>query len=486
QAFYKNVAFQPVWSGTRLGELAQFMQELKYHGLDPRIFNYDAWNQAWMSPPPDATGRAELDVGTTELALFIIDSLAYGYVTPTDVHEQWRPVSRKISSVEWLTDAMRQQPTSMRHFLLTNVPPSNRRYKKMVEFIREYEKHNQNGGWANLPTPTGPVNIGSTYAGLDLLRARLMAEGDLPRVDYSRGRKDVPTMDKLTSDALRSFQFRHGIDTDGALGPMTLSELNKPVSERIKTLVINLDRLRWLPRTYEQDEHIEVNIAEGALRVFEKGRRQTTMKVIVGVKGKHQTPVFRGDLSYLVFRPYWNVPKKIARDELVPHALKDPQGYMARNNYEITTGSSAPMPNTVENLNKVAAGQLFMRQTTGPHNSLGLVKFIFPNSNAVYLHDTNKRHLFSATDRDFSHGCVRVSKPDELAYIVLRRNGGWDINKVNAAMEDGTNPNNKVNLKRHIPVYLLYWSSMIMGDDRVRFDQDIYGHDAVMKQKFGL
>ena len=143
-------------------------------------------------------------------------------------------------------------------------------------------------------------------------------------------------------------------------------------------------------------------------------------------------------------------------------------------------------PATPANLNAVAEGNLRIRQQTGPGNALGLVKFIFPNDSSVYLHDTSDRHLFKATDRDFSHGCVRVSRPDELADLLLRRNGGWDLSSVQAAMEDESNPNRRENFKTPMPVYLVYWTSTIMRDGRVRFDQDIYGHDILMLQKFGL
>ena len=164
---------------------------------------------------------------------------------------------------------------------------------------------------------------------------------------------------------------------------------------------------------------------------------------------------------------------------------------MQKNNYEIIkafgVGPDKTLPVTEANLKKVAAGSLLMRQGTGPENALGLVKFIFPNDNSVYLHDTPDHNLFKMADRDLSHGCVRVSRPDELADIVLQRNQeGWNLHKVRAAMKDESNPNNKVDLARPLPVYLMYWTSFIMGDGRVRFDQDIYGHDVVMKQRMRL
>ncbi|HRX55162.1 MAG TPA: L,D-transpeptidase family protein, partial [Verrucomicrobiales bacterium] len=173
----------------------------------------------------------------------------------------------------------------------------------------------------------------------------------------------------------------------------------------------------------------------------------------------------------------------------LPAALKDP-GYVAAGNYEVVPSYGvAPdkvLPATPENLAKVAAGDLNIRQGTGSQNALGLVKFIFPNDNSVYLHDTPNHDLFKATDRDFSHGCVRVSRPDELADFVLKANGDWNLESIQNAMRDAKQPNRKVDLKSPIPVYLIYWTSTIMDDGRVRFDQDIYGHDAEMLRQFGL
>lgn len=489
-SWYKARNYSAVWSGEYLGGLAQFIKGLDAHGLAPNLFQLDAWDAQWRAPSPDPRARAAVEVGTTQLALYAIQALAYGYVDPGSVHPKWADIPRKVTAYHFLDQALQQSPSQFATFLLTRVPPQDDRYNGMIEKLATYRKIDSLGGWRNLPSTAAPAGPGTEYAELRLLQSRLQAEGDLPAGGITSKKARKATIDQRTSEAIKSFQFRHGIDPDGYIGAQTLVELNTPTRNRVNTLIINIDRLRWMPRAYEESEHIEVNIAESALRMFDSRRQITVMPVIVGVKGKHQTPIFHGDIQHLFFRPYWNVPLSIAKTEIVPKALSNPEGYMSSHNYQLVPSYGASynqiLPNTTSNLQKAASGSLLIRQSSGPDNSLGLVKFIFPNDSSVYLHDTPDHSLFQATDRDFSHGCVRVSRPDELASLLLQRNGGWNLDSVRAAMQDTNNPNRKENFSRPMPVYLVYWTSTIMNDKRVRFDQDIYGHDAILFQKFGL
>lgn len=486
--WYAARNFEGVWTGERLAALAQFIRSLDAHGLSPNLFQLEDWDRQWRAPSSDPGSRAAVEVGTTRLALYAIQAVAYGFTDPTTVHPKWDEIDRKVTAYHFLDQALTQPPSQMAGFLLRVAPPQDERYRKMIETLKRYRKIESLGGWRSLPATSQPAGAGTSYPELDLLRARLQAEGDLPPGPKIKNRKNI--ISQRTADAIKSFQFRHGIEPDGYIGQQTLAELNIPTSNRVKNLIINIDRLRWMPRAYEQVEHIEVNIAESALRMFNAKEQITVMKVIVGVKGKHQTPVFHGDIKHLFFRPYWNVPLSIAKTEIVPDALKNPVGYMTSHNYQLVphygASNSQILPNTIENLNKASTGSLLIRQSGGPKNSLGLVKFIFPNDSSVYLHDTPDHTLFERADRDFSHGCVRVSRPDELAALLLQRNGGWNIHSARAAMQDVNNPNRKEVLNTPMPVYLIYWTSTIMSDGRVRFDQDMYGHDRVMLQKFGL
>lgn len=484
--WYARHGHEPVWDAAHLRGLATFLQGLDRHGLQPGLFGLDRWIAAWNAPAASSAEAARTDIATTHLALYAIQALAYGFVDPGTVHPKWEPIARSVSPQDLLGEALRQGPGNFAAWLEKAAAPPDPRYWEMVETLERYRRIAQLGGWKALPSPPSPVGLNGPYRDIPLLRARLQAEGDLP-ADGARLR--TKTIDASTWEGLKSFQFRHGIEPDGVMGPQTLAEMNKPAEDRVNTLIVNLDRLRWMPRAYEQAEHVEVNIGESALRLFRGGRPVKTIRVIVGQKGKHQTPVFHGKIQYLIFRPYWNVPLSIAKNEVVPEALKDPS-YVSRENYEIVPGfgvaPSRALPATADNLQKVAAGQLSIRQGTGPHNALGLVKFIFPNDNSVYLHDTPDHSLFQRADRDFSHGCVRVSEPALLAEYALAANGDWSPGQIEAAMNDASRPDRRVNLKKSIPVYLIYWTSTAMNDGRIRFDQDIYGHDEVMRDRLGL
>ncbi|MDF1656063.1 MAG: L,D-transpeptidase family protein [Verrucomicrobiales bacterium] len=486
--WYRARNYTPVWTGEYLGGLAQFIRELDAHGLAPSLFQLDAWDAQWRAPSNDPRARAAVEVGTTQLALYAIQAAAYGFVDPVTVHEKWDQIPRKLTAYHFLDQALQQHPSQFASFLLRTAPPQDDRYKEMVKTLARYRKIDTLGGWRNLPATAQPAGPGSQYPEWSLLTSRLQAEGDLPG-GAAKSKKGI--IDQRTGEAIKSFQFRHGIEPDGYIGTATLDELNTPIHYRVNQIIINIDRLRWMPRTWEQSEHVEVNIAESALRVYRNQREVTVMAVIVGKKGVSETPVFHGDVQSIYFHPLWKVPTSIAKRLLVPAAFKSangPHAYMVEHDYEIVKsyGSSTALPNTSENLNLVSSGSLLMQQKGGPKNSLGLIKFIFPNDSAVYLHDTNHRELFNKADRDYSSGCVRVQRPVELAQILLQANPGWNSASIEAAMNDASNPDRREVLKRTMPVYLNYWTSTIMGDRRVRFDKDIYGHDVTMFQRFGL
>lgn len=479
---------RPVWSGEHLGGLAQFIQALDAHGLSPQLFQLSAWDAQWRNPSPDPAKRAEVEVGTTQLALYAIQSVAYGFVDPATVHPKWASIPRQVTSYQFLDQALQRPASQFASYLLEVAPPQDSRYAEMVKTLARYRQINSMGGWKDLPATAQPAGPGSKYPELNLLTSRLQAEGDLPG-GTAKSRKG--TIDNRTGDALKSFQFRHGIEPDGFIGAATLEELNTDTSVRVNQIIINIDRLRWMPRSWEDPEHIEVNIAEGALRVYQGIQEKSVMPVVVGKKGVSETPVFHGKVQDVYFRPVWNVPTSIARRLLIPAALAAPEGpdaYMRSHNYQVISsyGSSTVLPNTIDNLNKVASGGLLMRQGSGPKNSLGLIKFIFPNDSAVYLHDTNMPELFQRADRDFSSGCVRVARPVELAQYILRHNPGWTPESIRALMDDPNVHDRRERLNKSTSVYLVYWTCTIMGDGRVRFDRDIYGHDVTMFQKFGL
>ena len=284
-------------------------------------------------------------------------------------------------------------------------------------------------------------------------------------------------------EALKRFQIRHGIEPDGCIGKATLKELNTPLSQRVRQLQLVLERWRWVPHSFPRPP-IVVNIPEFRLRAYDdQYRPELEMKVVVGKAYRHKTPVFSGNMTHLIFRPYWDVPLSIQRAELVPKIAKDP-AYLAKNDYEIVNSRRQVVSTSAVSADLLAqlrSGKLFIRQVPGEKNALGLVKFLFPNEYNVYLHSTPAKSLFFRSRRDFSHGCIRVEKPEELAQWVLRgMQPGWNIDHIQAA-ENGAD-SIQVNLNKPIPVLIVYGTAVAREGGEVYFFDDIYGHDAALEQ----
>ena len=280
--------------------------------------------------------------------------------------------------------------------------------------------------------------------------------------------------------ALKAFQSAQGLKPDGALGAETVKLLNVPVDQRIKQIILNMERWRWIPKSFEED-YLIVNIPEYRLRVYEKGREQLSMNVIVG-KTMNSTPIFSDKMENVVLAPYWNVPASIVRDELGPKISADP-GYLDRSNMELVDAKGNQVSPSKVEWGTVTRDnwKYILRKKPGPKNDLGDVKFIFPNTNDIYLHDTPHDELFSQTKRDFSHGCVRVEKPLELAEYLLRP-VGWDMSKIQSTIAGGVEK--QVKLKQVLPVYLVYFTAWVDDSGNVHFRDDIYGHDRTLAQQY--
>jgi murein L,D-transpeptidase YcbB/YkuD len=315
-----------------------------------------------------------------------------------------------------------------------------------------------------------------------------VAVGDLTTGDAARTMRsaDSTRYDTVTAAAVRRFQDRHGLAPDGVLGPGTVAAVNVPFSRRARQIELAMERIRWLPEI-EHEPFIVVNVPGFKLRAFDslntKGTTAFMMNVVVGRdQVGRQTPLFERDMRYIVFRPYWVITRTILRKEVLPSARKD-LSYLAKHRYEIYSGSGdygPAVPTTAENLERVARGELGVRQQPGPKNSLGLAKFIFPNDHNVYLHGTPATELFSRARRDFSHGCIRLEDPPRLAVWVLRDPKKWSAAEVQKAM-DGPKPL-QVNLAKPLPVLICYSTAVVRADGKIAFYDDVYRHDAELEQ----
>ena len=289
------------------------------------------------------------------------------------------------------------------------------------------------------------------------------------------------------SDAVKLYQHRHGLVDDGKLTPETIKSLNVPLTERVIQLQDSLERWRWLPNQYV-NAALMVNLPEFVLRGYNPQHQlDFTMKVVVGkVVGDHDTPVFAHMMKYLIFRPYWNIPHDIVEKELMPHIRASGVGYLASKNFEVTDSKGNVLTNFTAK--QIQHGGLQVREKPGPKNSLGLVKFMFPNQYDIYLHSTPQPELFSRTRRDFSHGCIRVQKPEDLAVWVLANSNtaapagkDWDADTIHDVMTTGPD-NHQVNLKTAIPIVVFYVTAIAAEDGHTHFFDDLYGYDQKLQQ----
>ncbi len=329
----------------------------------------------------------------------------------------------------------------------------------------------------DIPPAAKSLHPGDRCAGAPALSAYLVALGDLAQ-DAQR-RADPTTYDGELAAGVIRFQARHGLDTDGVLGARTGAALAVPIASRVRQIELSLERLRWLPHL-TGERVLAVNIPMFRLGAWDAvrgdGAPALTTNAIVGRAVLTPTPVLVQELRQVIFRPYWNVPRSILRNEILPKLARDP-AYLRRENMEIVEGATddaTPVEADANNLQRLRAGALRLRQRPGPSNSLGLIKFVFPNEQDVYMHGTPARALFGRSRRDFSHGCVRLEDPVSVAEWVLRDQPGWTRERIVEAMEDRTR---RVDLARPIPVILFYVTSAVWPDGTIHFSEDIYGHD---------
>ena len=271
-------------------------------------------------------------------------------------------------------------------------------------------------------------------------------------------------------DAVKNFQRRHGREPDGQIAAQTLADLNVPLSSRVRQMQLTLERWRWLPPIAPHASPIVANIPEFRVRAYDENFKiALSMNVVVGKAYGHDAPAFADHLEYVIFRPYWSVPYSIARAEFLPKIARDPD-YLSKKGLEVLNSREEVVTSgTVKSevLEELRAGKFFIRQPPGPKNSLGLVKFIFPNNYNVYMHDAPEQVFFSKSRRDFSHGCIRLEKPADLAVWVLRDNPGWNMERVRAAMNGSTTQ--QVNLAQPIPVFIVYGTAIMTEDGIVHF-----------------
>jgi len=483
RTFYETRQHAPVWVDGRrptasLDALLEALRGAEREGLDPASYGTQALiahrqnadRKRFSRDAFAVTDIDDVDVWSTWAFMSYASDLADGVTDLSQVSHTWGMKPKAIDAAALLEKALASGEIAE---TLASVAPRHPEYQALKNALADYRRIATWGGWPRIPEGI-KLKEGSEHDAVPTVRKRLAVTHDY------KGNADDPSRryDKALADAVRLFQVRHGLQEDGVLAGRTVAAINVPVAERIRQIELNMERWRWLPRDLGAN-HARVNIPEYRLDLWEGDTIAMTMRVVVGAPD-NKTPIFADEMTHIVFSPYWNVPPSIASEETLPAVLNDP-GYLARNNLEVVGTSGRVLdPSSVDWSNP---SSYRFRQKPGTSNSLGLVKFMFPNNHNVYLHDTPADKLFAQQVRALSHGCVRVEQPTKLARYLLRDRREWDEDRIDAAMHAGRE--NHVKLSKPIPVYLLYMTARAShADGSVHFRDDVYGYDAQQGRAF--
>jgi murein L,D-transpeptidase YcbB/YkuD len=494
QTFYDDRQSELAW--TRDGKpteqaarLIQMFGDAAKKGLNPEDYDASRWAareqklatilKAHDTSDDAQQAVAEFDAAMTITTMRYLQDLHVGRINPEalnfDIDQPGKRAAFDVATLlnDDLVDAD-DVPS-----VVASVEPQNPMYKATENALEQYLVVAKK----QLAAPAQPlpsldkgakgVVVGGLYPSLQPLLVRLQVEGDAP------GNTTPTTIyNNDLSAAVKHYQERHGLADDGKLTQATIDSLNVPLTERVQQLDDALERWRWLPDAYVQPR-VFANLPEFFVRTYNADHTLAfKMRVVDGeAKGNHDTPMFVRQMRYVVFRPYWNLPPSIVKKEIMGHLRSSGMGYLASHEYEAYKMDGSVVSGV--SIDDVEHSRVMIRQKPGPKNSLGLVKFLFPNEYDVYMHSTPELNLFDLTRRDRSHGCVRLQHADQMAVWVLSNdqpNGGWDADKVSAAM-NGDDNNRTINLKTPLPVLIGYFTATADEDGSTHFFDDIYGYD---------
>jgi L,D-transpeptidase YcbB len=477
QQFYQRRQFAPAWiekaaPRPQMDTLVEAIGAAGSEGLDPELYSAGLLRQRHAEAskgfltqkgfdPPEA---GTLDVWLTYLYMKYASDLADGLSDLARADPTWQIKPEKFDPLAELEAALAGNKVAQSLQALTPEAPE---YRALRKILADYRGIAEKGGWPAVPRSL-KLKPGQKSAAVPALATRLAASGDYKGGVPAAGRPAAYVREM--QDAVKQFQRRHGLTDDGVVGATVTAALNVPIERRIRQIELNMERWRWLPRDLG-DRYVFVNIPDMRLDVWDHGRAPLSMRVVVGKKDT-PTPIFNDEMTYVVFSPYWNVPPDIANNETLPAMLTDP-GFLARTNMEVVDTSGSPVD--AESLDLSDPTKYRFRQRPGADNSLGLVKFMFPNQYNVYLHDTPADSLFARASRSFSHGCVRVEQPGKLADYVLGDQADWTPERIAGAMHAGEEQT--VKLKQPLPVYITYLTARVSADGFVQFRSDVYGID---------
>lgn len=488
ETLYKTTGYKLLWLGSPEAEkngaqVLDILEKAAVNGLNPN--NYDA--QSLKQKRPAALNLASdnykqlalYDTAVSISLLRFLHDLHYGRVNPKAINFNLKLRDKKLIDLPALINQHLEQDTVLQ--LPELLEPKFKQYQNLKKSLATYRVLAKTPVDFNMEFIKS-INPGDVLTKATSMEQFLIAVGDVPAETLSDSKKSNRYTDELVA-GVKKFQLRHGMNADGVLGKSTVAAMTVPLSQRVTQIELAMERLRWLPEP-SSGASIIVNIPAFQLWAFddvnEINANMPNMRVVVGKALKNETPVLMAEMRFIDFMPYWNVPYNIVKKEILPKIIQNP-GYLEAENMELVTtfgNETKAVSFNSSTISGLKQGTLRIRQRPGQKNALGKVKFIFPNKSDVYLHDTPSHSLFSRSRRDFSHGCVRVANPEQLAEFVLKNQ--WTKEAIEDAL--ATQKTRRVILKKSIPVLFFYVTSFIDQYDNVAFYSDIYGYDAVLQE----
>ena len=473
--FYRLRRFEPAWTDQdNVEALLAAIKSSPEQGLNPADFHAEALDEMrarLASGSDDPAALADFDVLMTDSLVRLGSQIVDGKLDPAALDSSWNFGERVLDTepVVLANEAIESRGVGQ---LLRDLEPKHPFYGELKAGLAKYREFEAKGGWPELPD--GPsLKPGMEDGRVALLRDRLVITGDL---NVAAG---APTVfDGPLEEAVKQFQRRHGLEPDGAVGPATRAAMNLPPQAKIDKIRVNLERARWVLPGLKGD-FIIVNVAGFRTFVMNDDDIKWTTRSIVGAPFR-KTPVFRENMTHIVFNPTWTVPSGILRRNILPKAKKDPN-FLTANNFKVIARDGKAVDPASLDWEKLSAKGFPYRIVQGPgdKNALGRVKFMFPNKYAVYLHDTPSKPLFAKAERAFSSGCIRVDRPFDLAELLLSDDPGWTRERIDQVLASGKTTT--VNLSKPLPVLLQYWTvETVRWEGKVAFRKDIYDRDAAI------
>lgn len=471
--FYKSLDYKPLWEKPKnRADLLDILEESYFEGLDPEDYHFE-FIRSYIEElkgkkKMDPDDRAKADILMTDALLTYSLHMIQGKVNPAEIDPNWNYSENNIPDNVEIKILHRLQGQSLKEGV-DNIRSQLPMYKELKYWFARYDSIQRvDGDYGILEYPGSPLRLGDS--------SPLVAEMKRHLSNYSNdlGYDDDIHFDETLEFAIKEFQTENGLDNDGIAGKETFEALNIPIKERLDIIRINMERCRWVNNHLPQ-KFILVNIADYKLYLFEDLRIDYQCRVVVG-KEHHETPVFNSDIKYIVFNPTWTVPYSISSKEILPK-LKNDKRYLQDRNMTLLKGGKEVDPSRID-FNKYSKNNFpyTIRQEPGPNNALGLVKFMFPNKHAVYLHDTPSKSYFERSKRSFSHGCVRVHNPMVLAELLLA-DKGYDQETIAATLK--TKKLKNVNLTEPMHIMLMYWTCY-QEEGKIYFYKDVYGRDKMI------